>query len=268
MREERESLNVANVEKTPKLSDPLTRQSKTRADGGIACEICWKRFKRFDSLQRHTKLHKVETTDMFRCEVCEKQYSRKYNLNRHLKNHRESELVASRTSSVENLCNLCGKTFNRSDVFMKHVNTHDKKSVFPCQTCHAIFSRKDNLHRHMQKHYQFMLQLSCKKCGKSFCEKNSFVDHIKDCIQTGNGGRETAFGSLTQKQKEIGRVCKICDARFTRHMMIHNNHRFRCDSCGKSWTRQHKLKQHACNVDQPCTTQTAELYPKQTGPSS
>ncbi len=132
-------------------------------------------------------------------------------------------------------CCKCAKKFNHRNDYNKHVNRKVScepmkvKPKFACNKCNKIFTRKDNLDRHILNYCKDKavkpielvvnnnpsnpddkpIDISCKYCKKSYTTKTSMYRHlrlyckIKKCI---NPDRQAL---LDQKDAEISRLNKI-----------------------------------------------------------
>ncbi|CAC5404718.1 KLHL20 [Mytilus coruscus] len=76
------------------------------------CDICNKVFKRKHHYKEHIKVHE---RNGFHCEYCDFKTNYAQSLKRHLRNSHDPEKLEIQT------CKSCGKTFNRHDHLMKHI---------------------------------------------------------------------------------------------------------------------------------------------------
>lgn len=104
------------------------------------------------------------------CDVCGKFFSSKYHLETHMLIHK----------GVRNSrCHICGKTFIREDVLLKHIrNVHEKDNKFQCEICQMRFSTNYHLKRHMNTHLD-KTECICTQCGKKFDRIDKYNNHVK-----------------------------------------------------------------------------------------
>lgn len=104
-----------------------------------------------------------------------------------------SQTPAGRTGrSGTHACIICGKCLSRSDTLKNHIkNVHGSKpppktpkyrsnARFECCFCHAEFSRKECVSRHMQRYHLEPQQHRC-LCGKMFATMYNLRDHERNC---------------------------------------------------------------------------------------
>ena len=87
------------------------------------CAMCGKTFESRSKLTQHS----IQTHEEKKCDECGNMF-KKANFARHLKVHTGRSSVLT--------CEECGKTFNRTDVFRKHVNRfHGETAEHECGDC-------------------------------------------------------------------------------------------------------------------------------------
>ncbi|CAB3993894.1 Zinc finger and SCAN domain-containing 22, partial [Paramuricea clavata] len=99
-------------------------------------------------------------------------------------------------------CDECGRVFTRSDNLNRHMKSHSDKN-HECSRCHKTFNRKDALNRHMRMHEQRRAQreYNCNICGEVFRNIFPFQAHQRDVHQTGGGKRTKTSTRRTKRQR-------------------------------------------------------------------
>ncbi|XP_073694423.1 uncharacterized protein [Garra rufa] len=129
-------------------------------------------------------------------------------------------------------CQWCAKILSRKEYLKVHMRIHTGEKPYSCQQCGKSFIRKGNLNYHMKVHTG-KRPFVCQQCGKTFTENGSLNAHM--IIHTG----------------EKPYTCKLCGMSFIRksnlkkHMNIHSGEKtFVCHECEKSFNRKSNLKKH------------------------
>ncbi|XP_059813593.1 zinc finger protein 497-like [Hypanus sabinus] len=130
------------------------------------------------------------------------------------------------------ICSDCGKTFEHSCHFERHLRVHTGERPFKCPTCEKDFNHKSNLVRHERTHTGER-PFRCQTCGKEFSQPSNLVKH--QLTHTG----EKPFG------------CQTCGRAFSRlsnlatHQRTHTGERpFRCPVCAKDFSQSSILRRH------------------------
>ena len=145
----------------------------------------------------------------------------------HLKNHHSYQLHAECCEVCEHIklivenslaliCYICMKKFQSKYRLADHMNIHDPKMKFTCDTCNTNFTTALTLKRHHEEiHGEENKQLSCDECQAEFSSERNLERH------KGN------FHNQQKRDQEFN--CDICSETFTR---IDNVDRHKRDTHG------------------------------------
>ncbi|XP_031627841.1 zinc finger protein 883-like [Contarinia nasturtii] len=188
------------------------------------CEVCCKVFHHSGNLRKHMTLHTGERP--FTCD--EPNCGRTFVLAQHLKSHQK--LVHSDEKSFQ--CAQCGKLFNHSGNYKKHMRTHSGERPFKC-FCGKAFAQTSNYQAHMRVH----MNDKPFKCDETGCDR-SFVQQINLTLHKRVHSGEKPFS------------CPTCQRTFRRksqcisHSKVHNSIKFKCSHCTRQFTHQTHLRTH------------------------
>jgi hypothetical protein len=127
------------------------------ANQQLPCDICGKVFPCRDYLNSHIRAHK----NSFECHVCKKIFKRKHHYKEHIKVHENDGFH----------CKFCDFVTNYSQSLKRHMrNSHDPEKINyqTCKNCGKTFNRHDFLIKHIEK---------CLPHGQ---DKGSWPDHQGD----------------------------------------------------------------------------------------
>ncbi|KAI6174852.1 Klumpfuss [Aphelenchoides bicaudatus] len=142
----------------PLKNSTLWRRSRSESDVSMphnestfVCEHCGQGFSMHDRLAKHiASRHRDRSASMndenlktHKCNVCNKSFGRSDMLTRHKRLH---------TGSKPYQCQICGQVFSRSDHLSTHQRTHTGEKPYRCRYCSYAASRRDMITRHMRTH--------------------------------------------------------------------------------------------------------------------
>ena len=185
---------------------------------------------------------------LYTCELCQKSYSRSNSLRRHLLVHTGEKAYA---------CDLCDKKFSIKSYLTAHRKIHSGETPFGCTLCFKQFNRVSNLRAHMLVHTGLKPH-SCEVCGKLFNLSSNLKRHM------------TIHSGLKPH------VCSVCGKEFglssslKEHMRVHTGENpYKCELCGKVFKqhsnfRRHKSihsgeKRHVCKICNKAFNQSGSL---------
>ena len=159
----------------------------------------------------------------YQCEVCGRSFSRSNTLITHNRIH---------TGERPFPCDVCGKAFRQLGNLTRHKLTHAAVKPHTCPICSKCFSRTSNLNTHMRTHTDYK-PFVCDFCGKGFHQKVDMKVH-----------RYTHTGEKPHKCNKCGRGFKQL-THLKYHMRTHSNVRlYKCEHCGKGFNQKGNLQAH------------------------
>ncbi|KAL1457945.1 hypothetical protein WDU94_008125 [Cyamophila willieti] len=249
------------------LEDINNHISHDYAQSAHVCPTCMKVYTSDLYLKSHLNVCKYKKgTTTFKCEACLKFYSSKRTLEMHLQGHMgviykceqcgksfSHQRDVYRHRNIEHLgivfrCEPCDKNFTDDRGLLRHKNLvhgSKKRVQYSCDTCGKTYSRKTDLHDHIQSvHYG--LSYSCDSCGRTFTTKGGVERHQKTSKET----RHQKTSKETRHQKTSKETRHQKTSKETRHQKIikKTSAKLTCDICAKSYLGRRELIDHLQGV--------------------
>nr|CAD7419518.1 unnamed protein product [Timema poppensis] len=199
------------------------------------------------------KPSRINPSDTYPCVPCDKSFKNQYLFNRHNAAYHSS-----------NMCNVCGKQFNKQIDYKVHMKRFVDTQHFACDHCNATFKDESNLIRHEQTHTDDK-RLVCRFCNYSAYtitkinnherkHTGNYRHHCKVCKKGYNSLQNLESHNISVHSAEPHK-CSICGKlytskyRYRRHLLEHKpnyipENKFQCDTCGQTFKRAPILKKH------------------------
>ena len=155
------------------------------------CSQCPKRFKSFNELKIHEKVHTVREKQekTVPCDVCSKLFTSVKNLRTHRYTHSQERNY---------VCEICGKGFFTRTQLKSHMFVHTGAKPFACTICTYRCNRNSNLVKHMKIH--------AKLPSENSNYKNQRKGKSKLPIENSNNKNERKGKSRQRKSKELNLI--------------------------------------------------------------
>ncbi|XP_031846019.2 uncharacterized protein LOC116432788 isoform X7 [Nomia melanderi] len=213
------------------------------------CKVCFKICRSLVAFKMHVALeHKTEEQELkdensltYACNFCSYESTNKSTLHSHISRKHPVKHIGRRKNSYrytaepeEYSCDVCEfKCQNRRRLKEHLERKHASEYKYDCEYCGKKFKVKGDMRLHVRfKHKEG--PIVCDVCGKTCSNSNSLYVHQK-------------WAHFKPKYE-----CEICKRRMVtqenldQHILLQHERResFVCEECGKSFTENHRLKQH------------------------
>lgn len=194
----------------------------------IECKKCDMRFKSEILLKKHVKITHKNTNQANICDICGKIFNKSSTLKVHLSCHKQKQ------------CPHCFKWFNSHSHFNLHLKNHIRPlkrkrnlKYYYCEACDYRSLNKNTLEAHINKAHLNIRPFICEICQKGFYKKRNLTQHFV----------------THEKKKE--KTCEICGDTFMNektlieHLMLHSGLKpFKCDKCGAEFITSGRRLEH------------------------
>ncbi len=232
-----------------------TKKKKRVHFSGKNCTKCNKVFPSNKDYRKHyTGVHKVKI-----CQKCQKVLKGSEQIKRHKEVHRKETKAAK---PLEYICHTCGCKYANKGLLHRHMykeHSYLAPGIFHCAKCKLTFELKMRLEEHLQCCSKS--EFECQNCKETFTDYVSFQKHKAEeksqtvCNLCGwtTGQRSHLRRHLLLVHKQVqegGQHCEICRIAFVqkksfeKHMELHRNSNFKCNSCSETFSDAKKLHRH------------------------
>ncbi|XP_035239377.1 zinc finger protein 341 isoform X3 [Anguilla anguilla] len=168
----------------------------------------------------------------YQCQFCAGKFSTYFQLKSHMTQHKDEQVYKCVLKS-------CSLTFQKLDLFLEHIRTHQEQLTYRCHLCSKVFPSLFELGVHQYSH-SFCPQQSprkeptfhrCIKCQSRYSTQEALEQHL-----------QTASHNFPcpHCQKVFP-----CERYFRRHLPTHGiGGKFKCQICKKFFKTEHYLKLH------------------------
>lgn len=222
-------------------------QSYNEEDSKVyACDECNICFPVMQMLKYHRDaIHEQDDKNVenvtYSCNFCSYESTNKSTFNSHISRKHSTKRVIRRRSKLgtvikpqEYSCDICGFKCPSRRRLKEHLDRkHGSEYKYDCEYCGKKFKVKSDMRLHVRfKHKES--PIICDVCGKTCSNSNSLYVHQK-------------WAHFKPKYE-----CEICKRRMVtqenldQHILLQHERResFVCEECGKSFSENHRLKQH------------------------
>ena len=216
------------------------------------------------SLFQHRKWtqNPLKVNSDFHCDKCEKTFKKLSHLKRNE--------VSVHFLKKEN-CPHCGLQSSRRDNLEAHIKlvhgSDDCESPFQCDDCQETFDRRSSFERHARN-----MKTNCSICAAIFCTLKQVQQHQKishpkhECARCEKTFQDKAHLNRHIKASRSDLICNVCNQEFCltldfrKHMGGHEQIKFLCSVCKKSFSSKFNLQTHIANRSKHRCEQCDQMF--------
>ncbi|XP_071491915.1 uncharacterized protein [Diadema antillarum] len=129
----------------------------------FSCEFCSANFTEKKNLLRHHRVFHQEQRVLHVCDLCGKAFSRPDSLKRHMKTHQNPNNVKTDGEDGRLTCSQCDAQFIEQKHLDEHVKTHRQRDSYLCHTCGRTYYQREKFMKHLDSHQHRTLPKAPKK---------------------------------------------------------------------------------------------------------
>ncbi|XP_046424748.1 gastrula zinc finger protein XlCGF58.1-like [Neodiprion fabricii] len=236
--------------------------SVVELESTYSCSACNIDFDLEIMLRRHNIKFHNHRAHKYKCKVCPKTCKTLMAFKMHVDMEHEKT-----KDPIVFVCTYCKfeckkRTTLHSHVARKHATHQKEHEEYLCDTCEFKCQSRRRLKEHLERKHAADYKYVCEICGKKFKVKGDMRLHVRFKHKEGPricdvcGKTCSNSNSLYVHQKwahfKPKYECHICHRRMVtqfnldQHILLQHERReiFVCEECGKSFTENHRLKQH------------------------
>ncbi|VDM60296.1 unnamed protein product [Angiostrongylus costaricensis] len=164
---------------------PLLRQSTMDVDTGLSGAGPLKATTLWRRSRSESDVGRTLTIGPFTCTICGQGFALHDRLAKHIASRhrdRSASAIADGDGAKSHKCNVCNKSFGRSDMLTRHMRLHTGLKPYSCQLCGQVFSRSDHLSTHQRTHtgekpYQ------CPLCQYAASRRDMITRHLRTHVR-------------------------------------------------------------------------------------
>uniref|UniRef100_A0A6P7F266 Zinc finger protein 62-like n=1 Tax=Diabrotica virgifera virgifera TaxID=50390 RepID=A0A6P7F266_DIAVI len=204
-----------------------------------------KRCKTIFSSEEEKKAHncpKKALSKQHTCTVCSKVFNFKNNLYTHMKTHE------SNPSEPLYTCPTCNKVCKNWNIYFRHRKLHEGLK-YKCDMCDKTFNRSDSLKLHKDDQHSLdeANKVSCETCQKDF--KNKKLLKLHQITHLDNSYNCQHCSSVFKTQKYLKRHIKhVHDSyKVIESLVSCIDKQYSCPKCNKKFKLRHSVERHVKN---------------------